>query len=250
MTSSCMTIFPSMVQVIICAIVDQYLIALYWNMIIKRMCMWLGFSMHHIPACMTYVIHFKYRQSIQHHTHHLKTLHLIPSSSRWIKAKKRRNSMGLLPDTQNCGCACAGNAGNVFPATAGKRSRHASRHVRHARAVMHAGIANLRYPLKSAAGENVPGIPGACATCNFTYLVRGPLVTHWRWSCVFLARAHGINDERHLYSQFHSQSDKIWLPVSPLAAMPEYMTTECQFWQSHAKTDHSKSVTGKINPLD
>ena len=27
--------------------------------------------------------------------------------------------MGLLPDTQNCGCACAGNAGNVFPVTAG-----------------------------------------------------------------------------------------------------------------------------------
>ena len=27
-------------------------------------------------------------------------------------------------------------------------------------------------------GENVPGIPGACATCNFTYLVRGPLSTY------------------------------------------------------------------------
>ena len=51
-------------------------------------------------------------------------------------------AMGLLPDTQNCWCACAGNAGNVFPVTAGKRSRHASRHVRHARAVMHAGVAN------------------------------------------------------------------------------------------------------------
>ena len=50
--------------------------------------------------------------------------------------------MGLLPDTQNCGCACAGNAGNVFPVTAGERSRHASRHVRDARAVMHVGIAN------------------------------------------------------------------------------------------------------------
>ena len=50
--------------------------------------------------------------------------------------------MGLLPDTCNCGCACAGNAENVFPATAGTRSRHASRHVRHARSVMHAGIAN------------------------------------------------------------------------------------------------------------
>ena len=82
--------------------------------------------------------------------------------------------MGLLQDTQNCGCACAGNAGNVFPVTAGKRSRHASRHVRHARAVMHVEIVNKRFLLKSAAGENVPGIPGACATCNFTYLVRGP----------------------------------------------------------------------------
>ena len=51
-------------------------------------------------------------------------------------------AMGLLPDTQNCGCACAGNAGNVFPVTAGERSRHASRHVHDARAVMHAGIAN------------------------------------------------------------------------------------------------------------
>ena len=52
------------------------------------------------------------------------------------------DNMGLLPDTQNSGCACAGNAGNVLPVTAGKRSRHASRHVRDARAVMHVGIAN------------------------------------------------------------------------------------------------------------
>ena len=38
---------------------------------------------------------------------------------------------------QIAGCACARNAGNVFPATASKRSRHASRHVRDARDVMH-----------------------------------------------------------------------------------------------------------------
>ena len=85
-------------------------------------------------------------------------------------------TMGFLPNTSNCGCACAGNAGNVFPATAVKQSRHATRHVRDARAVMHARITNSRFPLNSAAGENVPGIPGACATRNFTYLVRGP----WR----------------------------------------------------------------------
>ena len=30
-------------------------------------------------------------------------------------------------------------------------------------------------------GENVPGIPGACATRNFTYLIRGPLTSPW-WS--------------------------------------------------------------------
>ena len=47
-------------------------------------------------------------------------------------------------------------------------------HWRHARAVMHVGIVNKRFLLKSAAGENIPGIPGACATRNFAYLVRGP----------------------------------------------------------------------------
>ena len=40
------------------------------------------------------------------------------------------------------GCACAGNAENVLPATADYRSRHTSRHVPDARAAMHAGIAN------------------------------------------------------------------------------------------------------------
>ena len=40
------------------------------------------------------------------------------------------------------GCACAVNVGNVF----------------------------------SRGGENVPGIPGACATRNFTYLLRRPCV--------------------------------------------------------------------------
>ena len=49
--------------------------------------------------------------------------------------------------------------------------------MRHTRAVMHAGIANSLFPLTSTAGENLPGIPGACATRNFTYLVRGPC--HW-----------------------------------------------------------------------
>ena len=40
--------------------------------------------------------------------------------------------------------------------------------MRQARAVMHAGITNPRWR------GNVPGLLGACATHNFTYLVRGP----------------------------------------------------------------------------
>ena len=39
----------------------------------------------------------------------------------------------------------------------------------HARAVMHAGMANPR-----CVEENVPDILGACSTRNFTYLARGP----------------------------------------------------------------------------
>ena len=39
---------------------------------------------------------------------------------------------------------------------------------------MHDGIANKRFPLKSVGGENVPGISGACAARNFTYLFIGP----------------------------------------------------------------------------
>ena len=68
------------------------------------------------------------------------------------------------------GCSCAENAQNAFPANAGWRSRHASRHVRDARTVMHAGIANLRIHFEVGGGEKVPGIPGACAKHNFTYM--------------------------------------------------------------------------------
>ena len=65
------------------------------------------------------------------------------------------------------GCACARNAGNVFP-TADKRSRHASRHVREARDAMLAGIANLwsRWRRKCSRHSRNP---------QFTYLTRGRL---------------------------------------------------------------------------
>ena len=82
--------------------------------------------------------------------------------------------MGHFSDKWLTGCASTGNAGNVFPDTADMRSRHASRQVRHARAV----IANWRFTLKALAGKNFPDIPGACAYRNFAYLVKGHLSIH------------------------------------------------------------------------
>ena len=47
--------------------------------------------------------------------------------------------------------------------------------MRDPRDVIHAGVANLAVSLEVGGGENVPGIPGACTTRNFTYLITGPL---------------------------------------------------------------------------
>ena len=50
------------------------------------------------------------------------------------------------------------------------RSRHASRHVRDARAVMHVGIAHLRWRGKRSRHSR------RMRTRNFTYLARGPFI--------------------------------------------------------------------------
>ena len=71
------------------------------------------------------------------------------------------------------GCACAGN---VFPRHRLQRKPLVSD------PGMHHGTCATHVPwsmsgsLTRGGGENVPGIPGACATRNFTYLVRGPCV--------------------------------------------------------------------------
>ena len=73
-----------------------------------------------------------------------------------------KNMINLIPWTSYqirkiAGCTCAGNAGNVFLAT-----------------VVSFDVGD---------GENVPGIPDARTTHNFTYLVRGPLhLTPCHWS--------------------------------------------------------------------
>ena len=64
-----------------------------------------------------------------------------------------------------------GMPGTFFSTTAGWWSRHASRHVREARAVMHAGIANYAVYFEIVGGENVSGIPVWAAEPYWTWLI-------------------------------------------------------------------------------
>ena len=65
---------------------------------------------------------------------------------------------------------------------------------------MHHGTCVMHVPwcmsgsLTLGGGKNVPGIPGACATRNFTYLARGP----WRWGRIISPhwrQAHLLNPQ-------------------------------------------------------
>ena len=67
------------------------------------------------------------------------------------------------------------NAGNVFHATDFKGSDPGMHHVT---CVTHVPWC-MSGSLTSGVGENAPGIPVACTTRNFTYLVRGPCPHEW-----------------------------------------------------------------------
>ena len=84
-------------------------------------------------------------------------------------------TIGLLPVTQDCGLCMRRECRGRFP-------RHRiQRKPRVSDPDMHHGTCVTHMPwcmsglLSRGSGENVPGIPGACATRNFAYLVRGPL---------------------------------------------------------------------------
>ena len=72
---------------------------------------------------------------------------------------------------------------------------------------MHVGIVNPR-----CVGENVPSIPGACATRNFTYLVRGPFPTaHMEGTCMLISA--GTTSYQGRWSQQPSWEHRTANPV-------------------------------------
>ena len=82
----------------------------------------------------------------------------------------RSRGMGLLPDTQNCAPGMPG----TFPRQRLQRKPQVSDSGKHhVTCVTHVPWC-MPGSLTRGGGENVPGIPCACATRNFAYLVRGP----------------------------------------------------------------------------
>ena len=76
------------------------------------------------------------------------------------------------------GCTCAGNAGNVFLTYRLQRKPQVSDPgMHHGTCVTHVPWC-MSESLIRGRGENVPGIPGACATRNFAYLARGPYLLY------------------------------------------------------------------------
>ena len=75
---------------------------------------------------------------------------------------------------KSVGCACAGNVENVFPATDFKGNHKLAIPACITARASHTCRDACRDRQPAMAGENVPGIPGTCATRSFTYLARGP----------------------------------------------------------------------------
>ena len=82
--------------------------------------------------------------------------------------------MGLLPHTLNCGLRMRRECRERFPCHRLQRKQLVSDlGIHHGTCVAHVPWC-MSGSLTRDGGENVPGIPGAWATGNFTYLIRGP----------------------------------------------------------------------------
>ena len=97
---------------------------------------------------------------------------------------RKSNSMSLLPDTQNCGLRMRRKCRERFPRHRLQREPPDSEPGIHRGTCVTHVLWCMSGSLIRGGRENVPSIPGACATHNFTYLVRGPLTSiHVRCLC-------------------------------------------------------------------
>ena len=92
-----------------------------------------------------------------------------------INVAEDYQSMGLLPDTSKYGLRMRRECRERFPPPSiSKETAVNDPDMHHGTCVTHVPWC-MSGSLTRGGGENVPGIPGACANLNFTYLARGPL---------------------------------------------------------------------------
>ena len=97
-------------------------------------------------------------------------------------------TMGLLPDTQNSGLHMRQECQGRFPRHRLQRKPLVSD------PAMHHGTCFTHAPwcmsgsLNRGGGDNVPGIPGACTTRNFSHLVRGPSMVLTLLRCCWIVK--------------------------------------------------------------
>ena len=110
------------------------------------------------------------------------SLLLLQAYWQWIKfiGFPLLNSWASYQIRKIAGCACAGNAGNVFPRRRFRRKPLVSDpDMHHGTCVTHVPWC-MSGSLTCGNGENVPGIPGACAPG----ILRIWQEAHWRWPAV------------------------------------------------------------------
>ena len=112
----------------------------------------------------------------------------ITSSDIWIishyvsSCNDGMSYMSLLPDTWNCGLRMRRECRERFPRHRLRRKSLVSDPgMHHGTYVPHVPWC-MSGSLTCYGGGNVPDIPGACATRNFTYLARGPCLIMFVWS--------------------------------------------------------------------
>ena len=99
---------------------------------------------------------------------------VFPYLSGLLHWRRDNRTMGLLPDTWNCRLHMRQEYRELFPRHQCEMKLRVSDPTKHhGRCVMHVPWC-MSGLLTRGGGENVPGIPGACTTRNFTYLARCP----------------------------------------------------------------------------
>ena len=93
----------------------------------------------------------------------------FPAATPMVYFIQEVNLLASYQKRKIAGCACAGN---VFPPRNSDPDMHHGTCVTNVPWCMPGSLTSGF--LWSRWRENVPGIPGACATRNFTYLLRGP----------------------------------------------------------------------------